>query len=258
MKVTILGSGTSAGVPIIGCGCAVCRSTDPHDARTRPSILIDLGDGRRSRYLLVDTSTDLRTQALANDVRRVDAILYTHAHADHVMGLDDIRRFNALQGGPIPCYADPHTLGALQRTFHYVFHPPPQIGGGIPQLTLVPIEGPFTVGGVDIVPVPVLHGRLPILGFRIGPFAYVTDASAIPDASWPLLDGVRVLVLNALRDRPHPTHFTLSEALDVVDRVGAERAYFTHICHDLPHEATCARLPAHVRLAYDGLTLQIG
>jgi phosphoribosyl 1,2-cyclic phosphate phosphodiesterase len=264
LKVTVLGSGTSHGVPAIGCDCAVCRSTDPHDRRTRPSILIELHPNgpqpplaRAVRSILVDTSTDLRAQALANNVRRVDAILFTHSHADHILGLDETRAFNRIQQKTIGCYANAETEADLRRMFDYVFSPPRQMGGGVPQLRLFSIAGPFTMGGVEIVPVPLFHGELPVLGFRIGRFAYLTDCSRIPDASWPLLDGVRIIILDALRETTHPTHFNLAEALAVVSRLEPERAYFTHICHELPHEATCARLPAGVELAYDGLVLDI-
>ncbi len=263
MRVTVLGSGTSHGVPSIGCDCAVCRSTDPRDRRTRPSILIQLNGGadaafaRAVRSILVDTSTDLRAQALANDVRRVDAILFTHTHADHIFGLDDVRRYNHMQQGAIACFASAETVRNLRRIFSYVFDVSTQKGGGLPQLSLFEIAGAFTLGGVDIVPVPLLHGTLPVLGFRVGTFAYLTDCNRIPDASWPLLDGVRTIILDALRHRPHSTHFSLGEAVDVVRRLGAERAYFTHICHDLPHAATCAELPRGVELAYDGLVLEI-
>jgi phosphoribosyl 1,2-cyclic phosphate phosphodiesterase len=254
-------------VPSIGCDCDVCRSADPHDRRTRPSIAIELQPaGPRPpladavRSILIDTSTDLRAQALANNLRRVDAILFTHSHADHVFGLDEVRRYNAMQQTAIGCYADAATLADLRRMFSYIFNPPRQQGGGIPQLRLFEIAGPFTLGGVDVIPVPLFHGKLPILGFRIGPFAYLTDCNRIPDESWPLLTadgGVRVLIIDALRDRPHSTHFTVAEALDVVDRLGVQQAYLTHICHDLPHAQTCARLPAGVQLAYDGLVLEV-
>jgi phosphoribosyl 1,2-cyclic phosphate phosphodiesterase len=264
--VTVLGSGTSQGVPAIGCDCAVCHSPDPRDRRTRPSILIESPErdephastlASAVRYVLVDTSTDLRAQALANDVRRVDAILFTHSHADHVLGLDEVRRYNQLQRSAIGCYGMPDTLSDLRRVFSYIFETPRQIGGGLPQLTLFNIFGPFSLGSLEIVPVPLLHGRLPVLGFRVGGFAYLTDCNRIPDESWALLRGVRVVILDALRDRPHSTHFSVAEALDVVSKLAPERAYFTHICHDLPHAATCARLPAGVELAYDGLTLEI-
>jgi phosphoribosyl 1,2-cyclic phosphate phosphodiesterase len=267
LRVTVLGSGTSHGVPSIGCDCAVCRSSDPRDKRTRPSIAIELRpEGLRPpvadavRSILVDTSTDLRAQALACNLRRVDAILFTHSHADHVFGLDEVRRYNVLQDAAMPCYADSATAADLRRIFSYIFTPPRQRGGGIPQVRLFEIAGRFTLGGIDIVPVPLFHGQLPILGFRVGAFAYLTDCNRIPDESWPLLHdegGVRVLVIDALRHRRHSTHFSVSEALAAASRIGAERTYFTHICHDLPHEATCAQLPAGVQLAYDGLVIDL-
>lgn len=256
LKITLLGTGTSHGVPMIGCECGVCTSSDPRDRRTRPSILIQQPDTPGAPSILVDTSTDLRAQALTWGVKRVDAILFTHSHADHILGLDEIRRFNVVQRASIPCFGDEPTLEDLRRTFAYIFNPPSR-GGGIPQITLFRIAGPFTLGGLEIVPVPLMHGDRPILGFRVGSFAYLTDCSRIPDSSWPLLADVRTLVVDALRDRPHPTHFSVAEALEVVARLAPERAYFTHICHDLPHAATCARLPAGVELAYDGLVLDI-
>jgi phosphoribosyl 1,2-cyclic phosphate phosphodiesterase len=253
-RLTFLGTGTSHGIPMIGCSCAVCQSTDPRDNRTRPSIYIEVADGPS---VLVDTSTDLRQQALTRHVRRVDAILFTHSHADHVMGFDEVRRFNAISGASIAAYADARTSADLRRMFNYVFDPPKEKGGGIPQLTLTTIDGPFAVGNVRVQPVPLMHGSRPILGFRFGAFAYLTDCSAIPDQSWPLLENLDVLVLDALRHRPHPTHFTVAEALEVVDRLKPSRTYFTHICHDLAHEATNRSLPPSVELAYDGLALTI-
>jgi phosphoribosyl 1,2-cyclic phosphate phosphodiesterase len=251
---------------MIGCACAVCQSDDPRDRRSRPSILlesIDTGTGGSSRpalragirNVLVDTSTDLRAQALAYNVTRVDAILFTHSHADHILGLDEIRRYNVLQKSAIPLFADGRTAADLRRTFAYIFSPPSEPGGGVPQVALFRIGGPFSLGPFEIVPVPLYHGRRAILGFRVGSFAYLTDCSRIPDESWPLLDGVRTVIVDALRERPHPSHFSVTEALAVVSRLNPERAYFTHICHDLPHAATCARLPAGVELAYDGLVL---
>ncbi len=207
--------------------------------------------------ILVDTSTDLRTQALTHGLARVDAILYTHSHADHIMGLDDVRRFNVMQDGAIPAYADERTAADLQRAFSYVFDPPREKGGGIPQISLTTVNGRFNVGGVAVQTVPIFHGARPILGFRFGSLAYLTDCSRVPDEAWPLLQGLDILILDALRHRPHPTHFTVAEALHVVDRVKPRQAYFTHICHDLPHAATNASLPAGVELAYDGLELAI-
>ncbi len=252
--VTILGSGTSHGVPMIGCNCAVCQSADPRDKRTRPSIFVDVEDGPK---ILVDTSTDLRQQALARGVTRVDAILFTHSHADHVMGLDDSRRFSQIRKGPIPCYADARTCEALRRTFFYVFDPATEKSGGLPQIDLNTITGRFNIGGVGIQPVPLLHGGRAVLGFRLGNFAYLTDCNRVPDEAWPLLEGLDILILDALRHRPHPTHFSVSEALTVVERVKPQRTYFTHICHDLPHEETNAALPPSVALAHDGLRLTI-
>jgi phosphoribosyl 1,2-cyclic phosphate phosphodiesterase len=239
---------------MIGCACATCRSDDPRDRRWRPSVLVTLDDGTR---VLVDTATDLRAQALRFGVTRVDAILFTHSHADHILGLDDVRRFNVLQKRAVPCYADARTIDDLRATFRYMFDAATPRGGGVPQLDLHTIDGPFELAGQAIRPVPVLHGARVILGFRIGRFAYLTDCSAIPDASWPLLAGLDTLVLDALRDRPHPTHFTVAQAVEAATRIAARRTFFTHICHDLPHEATCARLPAGMSLAYDGLELTV-
>lgn len=211
-------------------------------------------DGPR---VLVDAATDLRAQALAFGVTRVDAILFTHSHADHILGLDEVRRFNVLQRRAIPCYADAPTAADIRDTFRYMFDPSTPKGGGVPQIVLHPIDAPFVVAGQRIVPVPVMHGPRPILGFRVGRFAYLTDCNGIPDASWALLEGLETLVLDALRDRPHPTHFTVADAVATAQRIGARRTYFTHICHDLPHAATCARLPSGIELAYDGLTVNV-
>lgn len=239
---------------MIGCDCDVCRSTDPRDRRLRPSIIVQV-PGHAS--ILVDTATDLRQQALTHNVRQVDAILFTHGHADHVMGLDEVRRFNAVQDGPIPCFASPSTWEALKRSFYYAFDEAPRQGGGVPKLVPHEVTGPFTAGGVRIVPVPLWHGRMPILGYRFGNFAYLTDCSSLPDASWPLLEGVDTLVVDALRYRPHSTHFTVDEALAAAARVGAARSYFTHMCHDVSHAELSRRLPQGVALAYDGLVLDV-
>jgi phosphoribosyl 1,2-cyclic phosphate phosphodiesterase len=251
-RITFLGTGTSHGVPMIGCDCAVCRSPDPRDRRWRPSVYLELP----GISVLVDTSTDLRSQALRFGVPRVDAILFTHSHADHVMGLDEVRRFNALQGAAIPCFADPYTAAEIRRTFAYIFTPRTHAGGGLPLVDLFAVDGEFCLGRHVVTPVPLRHGRRLVLGYRVGGLAYLTDCSEVPEASFALLEGVELLVVDALRDRPHPTHFTVSQALDVVDRVRPARALFTHIAHDLPHAETCARLlPRGAELAYDGLAL---
>ena len=255
MKITFLGTGTSHGVPMIGCDCATCRSDDPRDSRWRPSVLVETDGGEA---ILVDAGPDLRAQALRFAVRRVDAVVFTHGHADHILGLDEIRRYNAIQQRPMPLYGDAATLFDIERMFAYVFDPATPKGGGLPQLELRRIDGPFTIGSQEVLPVPIFHGKRPILGLRIGTFAYLTDCSRIPDASWALLEGLDVVVLDALRHRPHPTHFTLAEAVDAAGRIGAGRTYFTHMCHDLAHAETNAQLPPGMALAYDGLQLTIG
>ena len=253
-RVTFLGTGTSAGVPMIGCTCATCRSTDSKDRRLRPSILLEVDNGPK---ILVDTSTDLRQQALTHGMTRVDAILFTHSHVDHILGLDEVRRFNILQRAAIPAFADAATAADLRRTFAYVFDPPAEKGGGVPQIHLSVIDGPFDVLGIRVVPVPLYHGPRRILGFRFGTFAYLTDCNRIPDEAWSLLGDVDTLVLDALRHRPHPTHFTVAESLEVVQRLAPRCTLFTHMCHDLPHAATSASLPAGVDLAYDGLQIDV-
>jgi phosphoribosyl 1,2-cyclic phosphate phosphodiesterase len=254
LQVIFLGTGTSHGVPMIGCDCSTCRSSDPRDRRLRPSIYIEADTGER---LLVDAGPDLRMQALAHDIRRVDAILFTHGHADHILGLDDVRRFNALMSKPMPLYGDQVTLDEIRRTFSYVFDSNTAAGGGLPQLELIPIAGPFHIGAQSVVPVPIFHGHRPILGLRVGRLAYLTDCSRIPDSSWPLLDDLDVLVIGALRTRRHPTHFSVDEAVQAAGRIRPRRTYFTHMCHDLPHADTCARLPDGVTLAYDGLRISV-
>ncbi|NLU21902.1 MAG: MBL fold metallo-hydrolase [Phycisphaerae bacterium] len=248
VKVTILGSGTSHGVPMIGCDCPVCTSPDPRDKRTRSSILIETA----GQSILVDTTPELRVQCLTCNVRRVDAVLYTHAHADHVTGMDDLRRFNHLQSGPITCYADAHTGAILKRMFSYAFNHDPNYVSAIPQLNLAPIDGPLELNGVRIIPIRLFHGELPVLGFRVGRFAYCTDVSRIPDESFELLRGLEVLVLDALRRRPHPTHFNLEQAVETAGRIAADQTYFTHIAHELGHEATNVELPRNMALGYDG------
>ena len=239
---------------MIACDCLTCRSTDPRDKRLRTSIYVQLPDGTA---ILVDAGPDLRQQALAHNIRRVDAILFTHGHADHILGLDETRRFTKSQGRALDCYADPATIADIRQTFSYVFDPSTPRGGGLPLLNLIPIEKTLTIGGNEILPIPVFHGKRRILGFRFGPFAYLTDCSRIPDDCWALLHNLEVVVLDALRERPHPTHFSLSEAVEAARRIAAQRTFFTHMCHDLAHEETNARLPKGIALAHDGLTLEL-
>ncbi len=252
VTATVLGSGTSHGVPMIGCDCKVCTSSDPRDKRTRPSLLVQVGDIR----LLIDTSPELRLQCLANDVCEIDAVLYTHQHADHVVGLDDLRRFNWLMRKPVPCYGSKRTLASIKRMFSYVFDSAPDSPHSKPNLELHEIsEEPFEVARVQVVPIPLMHGPLPILGYRVGNLAYCTDCSEIPEASMAKLVGLDVLILDALRHTPHPTHFNLEQAVEMAARIGARRTYFTHIAHEILHEPTDKGLPDGMALAYDGLII---
>ena len=240
---------------MIGCRCVVCQSEAAEDQRFRASIVVRQDDGTQ---VLVDTTPDLRSQALRWNLTRVDAVVYTHSHADHIFGLDELRRFIALRGGGLmPVFGDARTVDDLRRTFPYAFDSPPELGGGVPRLVPEVVAGPFTVAGTRWTPVPILHGRRPIHGYRIGRFAYLTDCSDVPDASWPLLEGLDLLVIGALRERAHPTHFSLSEAVAAARRAGARRTLFTHMCHDLGHAATNARLPEGMALAYDGLSVSL-
>jgi phosphoribosyl 1,2-cyclic phosphate phosphodiesterase len=252
MRVTVLGSGTSHGVPMIGCDCTVCTSTDPRDTRTRPSIVVALPTGT----ILVDTAPELRLQAVAHKVRRVDAVLFTHTHADHLHGIDDLRAYNARQGGAIPLYGSPTSMEDIRVRFDYIFAQS-YLGGGLPLLDLHPVEGPFAVLGHTVVPVVVLHGHLPVYGYRFGRFAYVTDCSAIPEPSMALLHDLDVLILDALRHKPHPTHFNIAQALEVIAALQPRRAFLTHLTHDVLHRRVAGELPEGVALAYDGLTFEV-
>lgn len=254
MRVTFLGTGTSHGVPMIGCRCDVCRSDDPRDTRSRPSILIDLAPSFR---LLVDTSPDLRAQALRHGIDRLDAVFYTHPHADHIFGFDELRRFNHLTRMPLSAYGHESTMTAVRKTFGYAYDPDSPKGGGVPDVRLWNVAGPFSMGGREVEPVPVMHGTTRVSGLRIGRFAYLTDCNAIPEPSMTRLAGLDVLVIDALRHKPHPTHFTVEQSLAVVAALAPARAFFTHMAHDLPHAATCAALPPGVTLAYDGLVLDL-
>ena len=250
--LTVLGSGTSMGVPTIGCDCAVCRSTDPHDRRTRPSVMISY-DGHN---ILIDTTPDFREQALRENITSVDAVLYTHTHADHILGIDDLRPLSFKhKPGRMPLYADPAAVNFLRNMFRYIFDADYKFGG-LPQVEMKPIEGPVNLFGARFEPVTVIHGETPILGFRFGSAAYLTDHSEVPPDSLDRLRGLDILFLDALRYKPHPTHSTVEQSLKIVEAVKPKRAFFTHICHDLPHAETDASLPAGVRLAYDGMKLE--
>ena len=253
LRVTMLGSGTSTGVPVIGCPCRVCRSDNPRNKRWRPGLKMEIGPS----VLLVDTPTDLREQALRFGLPRLDAVLYTHAHADHIFGLDDIRIFNFRQGmKPIPCYGSAETLQAIRRTFAYVFEPA-QEGGGKPQIELIPVREPFGLLGRTVVPISVWHGSLEVFGYRIGSFAYVTDCNRIPEESFRLLEGVEILILDALRFRPHSTHFSVQEAMQVAARIGAARTILTHMTHEVDHDAPDVPLAPGVEFGYDGLVFDV-
>jgi phosphoribosyl 1,2-cyclic phosphate phosphodiesterase len=247
-----LGTGTSVGVPMLGCDCAVCRSPDPRNHRYRCAVLIRTPQGN----LLIDTPPELRLQLLREQVGLVHAVLFTHYHADHLFGLDDVRLFPKQLGGPVPLYCTDEVEEKIRTIFSYAFDPAvEQIPhAAVPRLTFRRITAePFTVLGQRVLPVPLQHGGFNVFGFRIDDVAYCTDVSHIPEESWPRLEGLRILVLDALRPRPHPAHFGLDQALAVIERLRPARAYLTHMSHELEHEATNRRLPPNVELAYDGL-----
>ena len=267
--LTVLGSGTSMGVPTIGCDCAVCTSTDPHDRRTRPSVMVQWDDHHShapttgaprtpGHTVLIDTTPDFREQAIREHIRKIDAVLYTHGHADHILGLDDVRPLSfprVTGGGKIPLYASPRTTEVLRNVFRYIFDADYKYGG-LAQVELQPVNGPVNLFGATFTPLVVLHGDVPIEGYRFGSAAYLTDFSSVPEESLAQLEGLDILFLDALRHHPHPTHSTVENSLKIVDRLKPKRTYFTHISHDLPHEATNAALPENVRLAHDGLKLE--
>lgn len=253
MKLTFLGTGTSTGVPVIACDCPVCTSRDQRNHRTRASLLV----GNNGNNILIDTSPDLRQQALRAGLRRLDAVLFTHCHADHVGGLDELRAFNIAQRASIPCFGDELSIHNIKIRYPYIFNGRLYFGAK-PELTMHQASEVIYIFGMEIIPVPVYHGWLPILGYRIGRMAYVTDCSAIPPESLRALRDLDVLVLGALRHEPHTSHFTVAEALEVVAMLRPQRAYLTHMAHELDHEETSGMLPQGVELAYDGLEIDLG
>lgn len=253
VTITVLGSGTSVGVPTIGCDCAVCHSDDPRDKRLRPSVYVKYGD----HGVLIDTTPDFRQQILRANIKRIDAILFTHSHADHIMGLDDVRPFNFKQGGVIPIYGSAETLDNIRKCFHYIFNDHKTESSRPRLITNIFDSAPVEICGLAFTPIRLFHGKGTVYGFRFGDAAYLTDHSDIPAESMELLQGLDVLFLDALRHRPHPTHSTVERSLQSVEKLAPQRAFFTHICHDLPHAATEEKLPQNVRLAYDGLEITI-
>ncbi len=247
---TILGSGTSVGIPMPGCSCPVCTSSDPHDNRLRASVLLEWN----GLACLIDVTTDLRQQALRTNLQRLDAVLITHNHADHISGLDDVRPFCFKRPAdqPIPFYGYSGHLDWLRRRFDYIWEPK-QIGGGLPNISLHPVAAPFSLFGLEVIPLPVQHGKEPVFGYRIGDFAYISDVSEIPEETYALLRGVRLLFLDGLRRRPHTTHFHIEQSVAAARRIGADTTYLTHICHDCSHAELLRELPAGIHPAFDGL-----
>ena len=256
LKITVLGSGTSMGVPSLACHCSVCSSRDPHDNRLRPSLLLS----RNGQNVVIDTTPDFRQQGLRARIERLDAVLLTHGHADHIMGFDDIRPYNLRQQTALPVYSNEETFSIIRRAFAYVFDGKPKLSS-IPSVTLLEAKAPFGLLGITFTPIPLLHGDMEVLGFRFGRAAYLTDFSSIPDSSLALLNDLDELIIDALRDIPHPMHQTVDQALALIKKLNPRRAWFTHIAHDLPHAETNERLRAlgysNVQLAYDGLEIQV-
>ncbi len=254
-SLLFLGTGTSVGVPMVGCACPACSSSDPRDRRTRTSVAIGLPGGT----LLVDTTPDVRFQLLRERIGAVDAVLYTHDHVDHVYGLDDLRPLCFLTKRKIPLYCEERVEARIRRAFDYAFETAPPAGGGVPDVSFERIgTDPFDLLGARVVPLRLRHGPWTVLGFRFGSLAYCTDTNGIPDETWPLLAGVETLVLDGLRPRKHPTHFSLDEAVQAARRVGARRTLLVHMSHDVLHAEVAARLPESVELAYDGLEVPLG
>lgn len=253
MKITFLGTGTSQGVPVIGCACGVCRSLDYRDKRLRTSVHLAV-DGQS---LVIDTGPDFRQQMLREDIRTLDAVIFTHSHKDHTAGLDDVRAYNFLQGIDMPVYAQAPVLKQLGTEYAYAFEP--QRYPGIPRLKLFTLtDAPFHIGPTEVIPLPVMHLNMPVLGFRVGDFCYITDANAIPEATRERMKGARVLVLNALQREKHVSHFNLEEAIETAKQIGATQTYLTHISHKMGlHKEVESELPGGIALAYDGLTVTL-
>lgn len=255
-QLIFLGTGTSVGVPCIGCGCPTCTSTNPKNQRLRCSLVLGLPEGN----LLIDTTPDLRTQLLREKVGVVHTVLYTHDHADHVFGLDDVRLFPHYLGHPLPVYCEDFVEARIRKSFDYAFTEDNHgYAGGVPELEMrrIGLE-PFTLLGQPIIPIRLFHGKFKVLGFRFGNIAYCTDTNGMPPESFSQLHNLDVLILDALRPRPHASHYSLDQAVEVAQRLCPKRTYFTHMCHDLEHETTNARLPPGMELAYDGLRLPLG
>ncbi len=257
MRLTLLGTGTSMGVPQIGCDCAVCHSDDPHDRRTRTAALIEDGE----HTILIDTPPELRLQLLRAGTKRIDAVLYTHEHADHVHGIDDLRSFSLLQHEPLPLYAPPETARHLRHAFNYIFDAGvvPVRGTSKPSLTMQPLtaDREHEIGGLAVRPIAFRHGNSEVFGYRIGPMAYVTDVKSVSASDRDLLRGVRVLVLNALWWREHPTHLSIPEAIAIAQDLGVERTYLTHLTHETAHRDLLHRLPPGIEPGYDGMKIEI-